>query len=179
MVLVPTLDTANPPVPSGKYAVSISSFLRSDNATAYSALDVISDGDGVNGAMVFPGCGRSGAIRGVHIINRLETDTITPRLWVFDAEPTNFDDGDAFALVTADVPKIVGFFDFVDADKILIGTLINFYSATRATADGAFVRGPVPYASADGNLFGLLQTVAGYTPIALTQWTIKLQVEHD
>lgn len=177
MTLVTNIDTAVPPSPAGKYSTSFASFLRPNTTTAYTALDVISDA--TTSALQFPGCGRSGAIRGVTVTNRLETDTITPRLWVFNAEPTNIADNAAFALVTADVPKIVGFFDFIDADKITVGTLINFYIATRATGGNEFVAGPVPYTSADSALYGLLQTVSGYTPIALTQWTIQLQLEHD
>ncbi len=178
MSLVTNLHTANPPVPDGKYSVSIASFLRPNTTPTYTALDVISNGDSGT-ALEFPGCGRSGAIRHVAITNRLETDTITPRLWVFDAEPTNFADDAAFALVAADLPKIVGVFDFIDADKVLVGTLTNYYIATRATADNAYVSGPVPYASASGSLYGLLQTVSGYTAIALTEWIIRLGVERD
>ena len=177
MTLVANLDTANPPNPVGKYAVSIASFLRPNNVTPYTALDVISDA--TTSALEFPGCGQSGAIRGVTLSNRLESDTITPRLWVFDSEPTNHADNAALALVTADLPKIVGFFDFVEADKLLIGTLTNFYTSTRALADDAFEYGPIPYASDSSSLYGLLQTVPGYTPIALTSWVIRLLVEHD
>jgi len=178
MTLVTNLDTANVPEPTGKYTVSLASFLRPNNATIYTALDVISDA--VTGAALeFPNCGRSGAIRGVSMSNRLESDTITPRLWVFDSEPTNFADNAPLALVTADLPKIVGHFDFVEADKLLIGTLINYYIGTRAKAAGELVKGPVPFATPTGSLYGLLQTVTGYTPIALTSWVIRLGVEHD
>ena len=179
MALVTNLDTAVPPKPTGRYLTSIASFLRSDNTTAYTALDVIGDGSGESGALEFPGVTRSGAILTVSITNRLETDTITPRLWLFDTEPTNFSVNDAFALVTADVPKLLGVWDFVDADKITVGTLINFYVQTDQSdhATGGRNIGPVPYTNASGSLYGLLQTVSGYTPIALTQWTIKIGVD--
>lgn len=177
MALVTNTATAVPPRPSGKYTVSIAQFLRPDNTTAYTALDVISAGSAA--AIEFPGCTRSGAIRNISITNRLETDTITPRLWIFDAEPTNFADNAAFALVTADIPKIVSVFDFVDADKLLIGSDINFYTPTGSAdqASGERMNQPVPYTNAAGSLYGLLQTVPGYTPIALTEWTIKLGLE--
>lgn len=179
MTLVANIDTAVVPTPTGRYAVSIASFLRPANTTAYTALDVISDS--TTSALEFPGVFRSGVIRHVSITNRLETDIITPRLWIFDTEPTNIADNAAFALVTADIPKIVGFFDFVDADKLLVGTLTNHYVATDQSdgdTGGRYV-GPVPYTCATSSLYGLLQTVAGYTPVASTQFTIKLGVEHD
>lgn len=185
MATVNTLDTAIPPIPGGKYTVSVTSFLRPNNTTAYTALDVISSANtgtsdgGADAALVFPGVGRSGAIRGVSVSNRLETDTITPRLWLFDAEPTNLADGAAFALVTADMPKIVGVWNFVDTDKLLVGTLTNYYMATDFATPTSPLTDPVPYTTVNGKLFGLLQTVSGYTPVALTSWVIRLKLEHD
>jgi hypothetical protein len=177
MTLVTNLDTAVAGWPSGKYSASIASFLRPNNVTPYTAKDVISDS--TTAALVFPGCAPSGAIRHVSVTNRLETDVITPRLWIFDAEPTNHADNAGLALVAADIPKIVAFFDFVEADKELIGTLTNYYQANVATAGLGFLTGPVPYTTASGSLYGLLQTVSGYTPAASTQFTIKLGIEHD
>lgn len=178
MTLVTNTATAVVGDPAGKYVASIAQFLRPNNTTAYTALDVISQ-TGAAAALVFPGCTRSGAIRNISLTNRLETDTITPRLYIFDAEPTNIADNAAFALVTADIPKLVSVFDFVDADKILIGTLINFYTPTGDAdqATGVRLSQPVPYTNATGSLYGLLTTTAGYTPIALTEWTIKLGLE--
>lgn len=179
MATVTTIDTANTPVPNGKYAVSISSFLRPDNTTTYTALDVISDSTDVARTLIFPGVGRSGAVRGVSVSNRLETDAIGPRLWLFDSEPTNFLDNAAFALVTADLPKIVGVWDFLDGDKILVGTLINYHAASDDANSTSPHTDPVPYVTGGDNLYGLLQTVTGYTPIALTSWVIRVMVEHD
>jgi hypothetical protein len=185
MATVISLDTASPPVPGGKYAVSLCSFLRPDNTTAYTALDVIMPAGAditagsSSGALVFPGCGRSGAIRGVSVSNRLETDTIGPRVWLFDSEPTNFADNAAFALVAADMPKIVGIWEFVDGDKLLVGTLTNFYTASDIGNATSPRTDPVPYATANGKLYGLLQTLPGYTPVALTEWVIRVMVEHD
>jgi hypothetical protein len=84
------------------------------------------------------------------------------------------------ALVTADLPKIVGVWNFIDTDKLLVGTLTNYYtSATDFGVPTTTMKDPVPYASADGKLYGLMQSVSGYTPIALTSWVIRVMVEHD
>ncbi len=189
MATVNSINTAATAMPDGKFAVSTCSFLRPNTTTAYTALDVISTGTGgtsdggSDAALVFPGVSRSGMVRGVTISNRLETDTVTPRLWLFDAEPTNFADNAPLALVTADLPKWVGRVDFTELDKLLVGTLINVYEGISLTDHGSLApqtRGiTLPYSATDGKLYGLLQTVTGYTPIALTSFVIRVMVEHD
>ena len=176
MAVVTSLDTAIAPVGHGRFITSVVSFIRPNNATAYAANDVISDSASVTGVLRFPQCTRSGAVVGVTLTNRLETDTITPRLHLFDAEPTNIIDGGPLALVASDIPKLLGFIDFVDADKGLVGTLTNCYVPQ---AGGSHLNGKLGYTNATGSLFGLLTSVPGYTPIALTQWTIKLHLEID
>ncbi len=181
MALVTNLDTANLPHPDGRFRQSVASFLRHTPTDAYTALDIISD-SATPKALEFPNCGRSGAVRSMTISNRLETDAVTPRVFLFDAEPTNFADSGALALVTADLPKLIGIWDFVEGDKLLLGTLINYYVSTDQGDVGTGVprHGPVPYSLGNGtSIFGLLQTVAGYTPIASTQFVIKLGLETD
>ena len=109
-----------------------------------------------------------------------ETDAIFPRLWVFDSEPTNFADNVAFALVASDMPKIVGRFDFVDADKLLVGTGLNVYFSSGDTTPANEVAVKTPYVTATGSLYGILQTVTGsWTPAASTIMTIRLLLERD
>ena len=189
MATVNTIDVSSVATPGGRFAVSTSSFLRPNNTTAYTALDVIScaaadtSDAGSDAALVFPGVGRSGMVRAVTVSNRLETDTVTPRLFLFDAEPTNFDDNAALALVTADLPKWVGRIDFTELDKLLVGTLTNVYEGVtildHATLAPQVRPITMPYSCADGKLYGLLQTVTGYTPIALTSFVVRVMVEHD
>lgn len=182
MALVTNLDTAPAPAPDGKYKTSIVSFLRENDTTAYTALDVIASDSGVAEALEFPNCGRSGVIHTVSIANRLEDDAVTPRLFLFDAEPTNHADNAALALVTADLPKLLAVINFDDGDKILVGTLTNVWIQTGDSAQntGNRSQGKIPYALGDGrSIFGLLQSVAGYTPVSGSQFTIKLGLEHD
>lgn len=176
MASITNLDTATGGFSSDRYAISLASWNRPANTTAYSALDVISDSTSTAKVIEFPGVGMSGAIlRATMTI--AETDTITPRLWLFDSEPTNFADGDALALVAADLPKIVGRFDFVDADKLLVGTLLNVYFSSGDTTAANEVALKTPYSSADGKLYGILQSVPGYTPVSEAKFGIRLQLE--
>jgi hypothetical protein len=179
MTLVANTDTANAPVPNGKYSVSLASFLRTANTTTYAALDVVSDSTDTSAALVFPGTTRSGAVIGA-TMSYAGTDTNLFRLWLFDTEPTNFDDGEALALVAADMPKIVGHIDFVDADKLLVGTLQTHYTASGSTTPGNEFGHRLPYANAAGKLFGLLQAVTGFTtPVSAAKIVIRLMLEHD
>jgi len=175
MTLVTSLDTANLAFSKGRFAVSICSFLRPANTTAYTGGDIVSDA-ATGAALQFPSAGRSGAIVGA-TLGVADTDTLTPRLWIFDTEPTNIADNAAFALVAADMPKIVCYLDFVDADKILVGTLLNHYTASAALGDNSMSMGPIPYASTSGKLYGLLQVMAGYTPLSASRHTVRLHLD--
>ena len=177
MTLISNLDTAPAPVPAGKYSVSIASFLRKAATDTYGALDIV--GQTAATAIEFPGCGRSGAIHGA-TMSYAGTNTNLFRLWVFDTEPTNFADNDALALVAADMLKIVGHWDFVDADKLLVGTLLTHYTSSGATTAANEENRAVPYTNASGSLYGLLQAVTGFTtPVSAAKITIRLLLEHD
>lgn len=178
MALVTNLDTANVAYNAPGHRTSIASFLRPADTTAYTALDVISDSTSTAAALEFPGCGRSGAILRATITIG-ESDTIAPRLWIFDTEPTNFLDNAALALVAGDLPKIVGRYDFVDADKLLVGTLLNVYFSSGDTTAANEVVLKKAYVTDTGSLYGLLQTVPGYTPLSAPKFTIRLELERD
>ncbi len=179
MTLITNLDTANQAVNTPGHAISIASFLRTDDTTAYGALDVMASQSPGTEAIEFPNTGRSGAILRAMVVIA-ETDTIFPRLWVFDSEPTNHTDNVALALVASDMPKIVTRFDFVDADKLLVGTGLNVYFASGYTTAGNEVSLKTPYVTDTGSLYGILQTVTGsWTPAASTRITIRLQLERD
>lgn len=179
MVTVTNLDTANAGVPGGRNKVSIASFNRPANTDTYAALDVVSDALGGNDAvLVFPNTSRSGVVRRASM-SYAGTDTNAFRLWLFDDEPTNFDDSDPLALVASDMPKIVGQIDFVDADKLLVGTLLNYYTASNTFTAGNAVRDKT-YATADSKLYGILQAVTGFTtPVSAAKFVIRLELEID
>ena len=179
VALITNLDTANQPVPGGRHAVSIASFARAANTASYSANDVVSDSTSTAKAIQFPRTGRSGAVIRASM-SYAGTDTNAFRLFLFDDEPTNIIDGGAFALVATDMPKIVGVYDFVDADKHLVGSLLNYYIASGSTTAANEVALKTCYATADSKLYGLLVAVTGFTtPVSGAKIVIRLELEYD
>ena len=181
MALVTNSDTANPGVPGGSAAISIVSFNRPANDTNYVALDIVSDSTSTSAALDFPNTGRSGVIHRASM-SYAGTDTTLWRLWLFDGEPTNFVDGGPLLLLAADMPKIIGKFDFVDADKLLVtagGSAINYFTASGATTAANEISGAgYRYATADSRIYGLLQDVTGMTtPVSGAEIVIRLEIE--
>lgn len=177
MTLIANIDTPVPPTPGGKYSVSIASFLRKNATDTYSALDVV--GQNTSAAIEFPNCSRSGSILGA-TMSYAGTDDDEFRLWVFDIEPTNHADNAALALVTADMFAIVGHWDFLDTDKLLVGTLQTHYTASGVTTAANEESRRIPYTNGTGSLYGLLQAVTGFTtPVASARINIRLMLEHD
>ena len=153
--------------------MSIVSFLRPANTTPYAAGDVISDSatGGEEGALAFPDCGRTGIIKAVTLAVE-ETDTINFNLFVFNSEPTNFLDNAALALVTGDLPKLIGVFSLPDTGKFNGGTNREHYQG----AFDALNTGELPYVTTDGKLYGLLVTRSVYTPISACKFHLKLHL---
>ena len=192
MAVITNLDSAHAASPHpGSHRVSIASFTRAGNTTAYGAGDVLTDGN--TAAIEFPKCGRSGKIIRASLGYEDNNSTATDyELYVFDEEPTNIADNAAFALVSADMPKLVAVFKFNDADAIIVTTTgvdILHYpmdSTTTHPAGHAFVTDDTPTISGDpattqygGSLFGLLVTRTGYTPVASTKIHIRLDIQAD
>lgn len=148
----------------------VSSFARPANATTYTAGDAIADSTSAR-VIGFLEAGSGGMITGASIVMG-ETDTIALQLFVFDEEPTNFADNAPMVLVAADLDKLVGVFNFLDASKVNIGTGKELY---RADVE------PVGYAyTADsGALFGILVTRSAYTPVSGAFVAVNLHVEGD
>lgn len=171
-----TIANTTVATPGGKWSTSsIASFARPANVTAYGAGDSFSDSDETAKAILFPDCGRSGILRRARLVHG-ETDAAAAfTLLLFDAEPTGQLDNAASALVAADIPKLIGRFDFAQLSKLTVGTDIDAY---RATLDYDALGG-APYSSADGNLYGLLVVTAGYTPASASTMHLRLQVEQD
>jgi hypothetical protein len=171
MATVTSIDTAQQGMGRGG-RTSLVSFLRPANATPYTAGDVINDANDEAKALIFPGCGRNGLIHQARIVVA-ETDTISFELYVFDAEPTGVMDNAALSIVANDMDSLLAVFTYADADKITMVTGINTY-VTPADEKASF---PVPYASANGNLYGHLVCRTGYTPLSGAKFWIRLGVE--
>jgi hypothetical protein len=142
---------------------------RPDNATPYTAYDVI----GTDPATVFTfanvvkTAGNTAIITGVSLridVNALPTGMETFRLHLYDASPTAIVDNGAFNLIAADRSKYLGYIDIdlpLDmGDTLYIENLnINKQIKTVTTS-----------------IFGQLQTKVPYTPTAQAVKTIELQI---
>lgn len=174
MTTITSLDTATRAPGGSGFITAICTFLRAATTTAYASGDVISD-DAVTTAkcMVFD-TGTSGIVTSV-VVGYEETDTANLELWLFDAEPTNFLDNAALALVSADVPKVVAKYTLPDAVKTTVGTNVNVYLPVGQTLADALGMGS-PFVSANGKLYGLLVTRSVFTPISAAKVHVKLGI---
>lgn len=172
MAVVTTLDAAPARFPGSRAGVLYTSFLRPADTTDYAVKDVVSDDTGDAKVLVFPGAGQSGFVESL-TMTMAETSTATFFVMLFDSEPTNFLDNELLALVASDMPKIVGRYELLDAEKINIGSGLNLYFAT--DVGGAPERLPrKSYATPDGKLYGLLQSRTVYTPGSATKHSIRI-----
>lgn len=169
MTLTTNLSTQRTSAKGGARRL-LTSFTRPADITAYTAGDVI---NGSTSATVlgFVEAGAGGTIGGVSVVMG-ETDTSNLKLLVFDTEPTNFADNAALSLVAADVDKLVGIWDFANADKVSIGTDLEYYS------QGSLPQG-LKYTSDNGKLYALLVTMTAYTPASEAVFSISLHIEDN
>lgn len=174
MTTIANTISANAAFPSSGLAVSMANFARPANATAYTAGDVVSDNASTAKAMVFPGCGRCGAVLQASLVYG-ETDTASFDLLLFDAEPTNFADNAALALVAADAAKLVGIIRFDDSMKVNLGTSLELYRSLGSSSE--LPMAPLAYSTADCNLYGLLVTRTGYTPASGATVVARLHLQ--
>lgn len=171
----------------GRFSVVECTFARTADTSAYVVNDIISDSVGTAKAILLAGAGQAGSIVGARVVVS-ETDTLDFDLLLFDAEPTNFVDNAALALVAADAPKLIGALRFSNAFKLpLTASGLECYRAVGSLSGGVIganesVGGPVqpmPFVSPTGNLFGLLvmRTLAGWTPASATTFNIRVAID--
>lgn len=178
MTLITNTTTANPSSPITVWTNLEAQFNRPADTTAYVADDVISDDAVTAKAIVFPGAGSSGRIsQAMVLLSATPGAAIGLQLLVFDAEPTNLADNAALALLAADASRLVGVYNFVDANKTTLGASgLVAYRTTGALGDQT--SSPFAYSTVNGNLYGLLVVkTLGFTPAASTTVTIRLSVE--
>ena len=159
---------------------SVAAFARAANTTTYVTGDAVTDLASVTRkAILFPGCGPAGVINRVRLAIDDDDGTAAFALLLFDAEPTNFFDGEAIVLVDGDIEKLIGFWDFVNGSGVLVevgGTWTTLESTASEPSSH-----PTPFSTAaDGNLFGHLMVTAGYaTPVTGMKINIRLQGTAD
>lgn len=160
---------ANPaPVQSPGFVSSVSQ-TRPNDTTAYTALDVVGASPAAN--MQFTSIG---SVAGGHVIItgislRIDVASVpsgmtTFRLHLFDAAPTAIADNSAMNLIAADRSKYLGFIE--------IPTPVDLGDTCWSRNDN--INFKCKLASASTDLYGVLQTVSGFTPSSQTVKTVRI-----
>lgn len=156
------------PVESPAFVSAVDS-TRPADTTAYTALDVLGESPAAN--LVFTGVG---SVAGGHVIimgasYRQDIAGIPSgqggfRLHLFDAAPTGIADNDAFNLIAADRTKYLGFIEL--SSSIDLGDTLWSRSNN--------INFKCKLAAASTTLYGVLQTIAGFTPSTSTARSVCL-----
>lgn len=148
---------------------SYASHTRPDNTTAYTAFDVVGTDAATN--LIFTDAygvpGSEILINRVTLridVNAVPSGMGAFRLHLYNSAPTAITDNSAYNLPSADRAKYLGWID-IDAPTDIGDTL---YSDTKN------VNFQAKLADGSTNLYGILQTIAAFTPSALTAKTIEL-----
>lgn len=169
---LPVLTAAPTTASTAGYSSSASK-TRPNDTNAYAALDVIAESTTVGTTWTFSSIGPSGGGKIVidAITLRIDVSAIPSgmgsfRLHLYSSDPTAINDNAAFDLPSGDRAKYLGFVE-TPTPYDLGSTLWS------ATEDMSFpVRKQVTLASS--TLYGILQTVAAFTPTASAVKTITL-----
>lgn len=163
------LASSNPAPVSSPGIISSASQTRPNDTTAYAALDVVGTDPATN--LSFTGVG---SVDGGHVIItgvslRCDVAAVPSgmssfRLHLYNAAPTALADNAAFNLIAADRDKYLGFIE--------IGTPVDLGDTIYSRNDNTNFK--VKLASASSTLYGVLQTVGGFTPTAQAVKTISL-----
>lgn len=145
-------------------------FTRPDNATAYTAGDVVGTDPAAN--LSFASMGVAGdeivILSARLLVKKAATNLALPsgctgfRLHLFSEAPTAIADNTAFALPYADADKYIG--------NITISTPTDKGDALFSQDDGI----NMPVNLVGTGIYGILETIGAYTPTALAVKTISL-----
>lgn len=169
---------------TGGYTTIVSaSKTRPNNVTAYAIGDILNESTSAGTIITFSNVGRtvgnSGIINAVQIVDSAN-QSIKPllALWLFNAPPATVNDNAAFAPTDAELE-----------DSLLGVATFNGFDAyvgdASAGAGGNYmiqIRNEnilFKCAAASKDLYGILQHLAAYTPVANEKFTIKLGLLQD
>ena len=149
------------------------SFTRPDNVTAYAALDALADKTADATILSFADAVPVDAEAFEIVQARLRIDDATGiasdfRLHLYSSAPTVVVDNAAFNLIAADRAKYLGYFTW--ADPVDLGNTQWAQVAPTFKAELDARKG------SNATLYGMLQTVDGFTPVAECVFTIELLI---
>jgi hypothetical protein len=167
---VPVGDNGGSLTVDGKAYRSVVSFLRPDDATAYTAGDVV----GTSGSAIhtLSGIGPSGGFVFVQSTSLLIGNSTVPtgmgafRLHFYSSSPAAIADNAAFSLASGETDSYMGFIDLPSPQSL--GNVL--YSQTD------YVGRQLKLASGQTSLFAELQTRNAYTPASGTSYQLRVSV---
>jgi len=157
-------------------------FTRPSDTTAYAAKDTVANATSGAVVMTFTGMARvtggSGYIVKASILTSQTTNTEAFRLHLYNAAPTALQDNAACtAPLYADGGSYVGTIDFPACKTEGTGGTAAYVNVTGNIANSNL---PMAFVcAADANLYGILETPAGFTPASAQTFTIVLVAEVD
>jgi hypothetical protein len=149
-------------------------FTRPADTTAYAAKDTVSNSTSAPVVITFTNVARvnagSGYVVGARLMTDQSTNVANYRLHLFHTTVTPINDNAAYTLLWANRASRVGHIDFAAAATEGSGS-------TAANSLNATVRLPFKCAGGDRNLFGILETLAAFTPASAQNYFIELYSE--
>lgn len=160
-------------VQAGGYTVqSVASITRPADTTAYAAKDAIADLTSGATILTFANCARTSGGSGYVTKARLQTDQAANvsayRLHLYDATLTAVVDNAAQTVLYANRASYLGYIDFPAAATDGSDTAVS--QSTQA---------PLPFVAAGTSLFGMLETITGFTPANAQKFYIQLGIEQN
>lgn len=183
MVLIANLDEArvSAAVAHDTHRLSVASFLRPADVTAYGVGDAISDSTGTAKALVFPKCtdmdGGSGLIVGASLLLDVVEGTGVIDLYVYDVEPTGQLDNVALLVADSFLPNLRSVIRFTFTDAVSTGG--GMIVKARNTTLYPFFETPFITELTSMNLYGLLAASTGFTPDSGTKFIANLEIRPD
>ena len=151
---------------------------RPSNVTAYAANDVIADTESSPTLITFANAAREDGGSGYVVAARLTTnqDTFdTPvRLHLYHDAPTAIADNAAMAVLAADAGKKIGTLDFSTPAS---GEASASDAAEAASGLDGGLRLPFTCESDSNDLYGILETLEGFTPVSAQTFAVELVVD--
>jgi len=152
--------------------VSTVNVTRPANTTAYTALDVVAGATTAN--LEFTGINYAAGQHVMLMDAKLRIDlTAVPsgmqdfRLWLFHTAPTAIADNAAFDWIVADKAKLITIVDFTPIKMGGTGILWDEVTGINKVLN---------VASGATSIYGVLQTITGYTPASETTLSLQLLV---
>ena len=165
---------------SAKVAVITSELIRPSNTTAYSTNTVVSNSTTAATVITFSNMAKvangSGLITKAKLTTNQSANVGTFKLFLYNVSPTMINDAAAFTLLYADRSKRIG--------SIVFNALSTEGSGSDC-ASNLLTPGngnlPLEFSCVNGdvNLYGILETVSGFTPTSGQLLSIELTVEQN